>query len=61
MAKECRKTLFSAQYVQNDFTRGAVMCDDGFRFRRCDKTIQGADVAEDLMVDGETYGCVKSF
>ena len=24
-------------------------------------TIQEADLAEDLMVDGETYGCVKSF
>ena len=24
-------------------------------------TIQEADLAEDLMVDGETYECVKSF
>ena len=23
--------------------------------------MQEADLAEDLMVDGETYGCVKSF
>ena len=23
------------------------------------RTIQEADLAEDLMVDGETYGCVK--
>ena len=29
--------------------------------RQCDGTIQEADLAEDLMVDGETYGCVKSF
>ena len=32
-----------------------------FRCRRCDGTIQEADLAEDLIVDGETYGCVKSF
>ena len=29
---------------------------DGFRCKRCDGTIQEADLAEDLMVDGETYG-----
>ena len=33
---------------------------DGFRFGRCDGTIKEADLAEDLMVDGETYGCLKS-
>ena len=34
---------------------------DGFRCRRCDGTIQEVDLAEDLMVDGETYECVNSF
>ena len=34
---------------------------DGFRCRRCDGTIQDADLTEDIIVDGETYGCVKSF
>ena len=34
---------------------------DGFRCRRCDGTIQEADLAEDLMVDRETYECVKGF
>ena len=34
---------------------------DGFRCRRCDGTIQEVDLADDLMVDGETYECVKSF
>ena len=34
---------------------------DGFRCRRCDGEIQEAGLAEDLMVEGETYGCVKSF
>ena len=34
---------------------------DGFRCRRCDGTIQEVDLAEDLMVDGETYECAKSF
>ena len=31
------------------------------RCRRCDGTIQIADLAEDLMVDGETYRCLMSF
>ena len=43
--------------VCGDFSRVA----DGFRCRRCDGTIQEVDLAEDLMVDGETYACVKSF
>ena len=30
-------------------------------FKRCDGTIKEADLAEDLVVNGETYGCVKSF
>ena len=34
---------------------------DGFRCRQCDGTIQEVDLAGDLMVDGETYACVKSF
>ena len=34
---------------------------DGFRCKRCDRTIQEADLAGDLVVDGETYGCVKNF
>ena len=32
---------------------------DGFRCRRCDGTIQEVDLAENLMVDGETYECVE--
>ena len=43
--------------VRGDLSRVAV----GFRCRRCDRTIQKVDLAEDLMVDGETYECVKSF
>ena len=34
---------------------------DGFRCRRCDRTIKEVDLAEDLMVDGKTYECVTSF
>ena len=34
---------------------------DGFGCRRCDGTIQEANLAEDLMVDGETYECVNNF
>ena len=43
--------------VRGDLSRVA----DGFRCRRCDGTIQEVDLAEDLMVDGETYECVKNF
>ena len=68
MGKEYRQTLFSAQYlkkwidkrctgVRGDLSRVA----DSFGCRRCDETIQEADLAEDLIVDGETYACVKSF
>ena len=32
-----------------------------FWCRRCDGTIQEAALGEDLMVEGETYGCVTSF
>ena len=35
---------------------------DGFTYRRCNGTIREVDLAEDLMVDGETYEFVlKSF
>ena len=34
---------------------------DGLRCKRYDGTIQEADLAGGLVVDGETYGCVKSF
>ena len=43
--------------MRGDLSRVA----DGFRCRRCDGTIQEVDLAEDLMVDGATYECVKSF
>ena len=32
---------------------------DGFRYKRCDGTIQKADLAGDTVVDRETYGYVK--
>ena len=34
---------------------------DCSRCKQCDGTIQEADLTEDLVVDGETYGCGKSF
>ena len=43
--------------MRGDLSRVA----DGFRCRQCDGTIQEVDLVEDLMVDGETYECVKSF
>ena len=68
VGKEYRQTLFSAQYVKKKYihkrcsgVRGDLLrVADGFRCRRCDGTIQEVDLAEDLMVDGETYACVKS-
>ena len=43
--------------VRGDLSRVVV----SFRCRRCDRTIQEADLSEHLMVEGETYECVKSF
>ena len=42
--------------MRGDLSRVA----DGFRCRRCDGTNQEVDLAEYLMVDGETYECVMS-
>ena len=68
VGKEYRQTLFSAQYAKKwihkrcSGVRGDLSwVADGFRCRRCDGTIQEVDLAEDLMVDGETYECVKCF
>ena len=64
--KECRQTLFSAQYVHklihkrcSGVCRDLSRVDDDFRCRRCDGTIHEADLDEDLMVDREMYGCVN--
>ena len=57
VGKEYRQTLFSAQYVKKLIHKRC----SGFRCRRCDGTIQEVDLAEELMVDGETFACVKSF
>ena len=51
----CKKWIH--RWCSGDFSRVA----DGFRCRRCDGTIQEADLAEGLMVEGETCGCVNSF
>ena len=68
VGKEYRRTLFSAQYIKKMIHKRCSgvhgdlsLVADGFRCRRCDGTIQEVDLAEDLMVDGETYECVKSF
>ena len=39
---------------------GDVETNPGFSCKQCDGTIQEANLAEDLVVDGETYGCVMS-
>ena len=41
--------------MRGDLSRVA----DSFRCRRCDGTIQEADLAAELMVDGEMYECVE--
>ena len=61
LGKEYRKTLEKYTVCKNGFTSGTVVCVACRRCRRCDGTIQEADPTEDLMVDGETYGYVKSF
>ena len=54
----CKKIIHKlCSGVRGDLSRVA----DGFRCRRCYGTIQEADLAEDPMVDGETYECVKGF
>ena len=54
----CKKIIHKrCSGVRGDLSRVA----DGFMCRRYDGTIQEADLAEDLMVDGEMYGCVQSF
>ena len=53
----CKKIIHKqCSGVRGDLLRVA----DGFRCRRCDGTNQEVDLAEDLMVEGETYECVKS-
>ena len=59
--KEVHANSVQCTVCKNGFTNGAVVCvvtcrwvADGFRCRRCDGTIQEVDLAEDLIVDGET-------
>ena len=54
----CKKKIHKrCSGVRGDLSRVA----DGFRcrHRRCDRTIQEAELAEDLMMNGETYECVN--
>ena len=37
-------------------SRARSLVVDGFRCKQCDGTIQEDDLAEDLVLDGETYG-----
>ena len=66
VGKECRQTHLNAQYVKKLIHKrcgrghGDLWVADGFRYRRYDGTIQEADLAVDIMVNGETYECVRS-
>ena len=52
----CKKWMHErSSRVRSDLSLVA----DGFKCKLCDGTIQEADLAEDLVVDGVTYGCVK--
>ena len=54
----CKKWIHKrCSGVRGDLSRIA----DSFRCRRCDGTIQEVNLDENLMVDRETYECVKSF
>ena len=54
----CKKLIHPwCSGVRGDLLRVA----DSFTCSRCDGTIQEVDLAEDLMVDGATYECVKNF
>ena len=46
-------------YVHGDLSLGVHV--DDFWCKRCDGTIPEANIAENLVVDGETYWCVKAF
>ena len=71
VVNECRQTLVIVQQKKKSgFTSSVVMymvtCRwgvhvDGSRCKRCDGTIPEANIAENLVVDGETYWCVNSF
>ena len=47
----------SWEWVDNN---NLLLVVDGFRCKRCEGTIPEANIAENLVVDGEMYGCVKS-
>ena len=70
VGKECRQTLLSAhcsvciKWIHKRYSGllgDLSLLADGFRCRRCDGSIQEADLSGGLVVDGETYGSVKSF
>ena len=48
--------LFRCSGVCGDFSLVVY----GLMCKRCNSTIQDAELAEDLVVDGERYGCVKN-
>ena len=54
--------IYKVIHMRCSGLRGALsLLADSFRCTRCDGTIQEADLAGGLVVDGETYGCVKRF
>ena len=60
--ERCAGKLLSAEYVNSGFTSG-VRCDlslvvDGFRCKRCDRTILEADLAEHLLRGG-IWSCMR--
>ena len=59
VGKQCRQTLLSTQYVNSGFTSSIVVYVITCRWcMRCDGTIQEANLAKDIVMDGETYGSV---
>ena len=58
VGKECTVCI---QSIHKRCSGDLSLVADGFRCKRCDGTIQDVDQAGDLVVDGESYVCVKSF
>ena len=68
VGNKCRQTLLCVstgnKWIRkrcSDVHGDLSLVVDGLRCKRCDGTILEINIEEYLVVDGETYGCVKSF
>ena len=64
VGKECSQLCFKCTVCRKFIGKWCIVVYvvvDGSRCKRCDGTIQEADLAKDLVMDGGRYGSVKSF